>query len=90
MVENRIRGGKCSCPYQYPKANNKHMKDYDKNKELSYLQYLDVNNLYNVAKSHKFPLDCFEWKEDTSQFNEDFIKNYNIECNKGYFLEVDL
>ena len=28
----------------YAKANNKYMKDYDKNKELSYLQYWDVNN----------------------------------------------
>ena len=33
------------------KANNKHMKDYDKNKELSYLQYLDVKDLYGWAIS---------------------------------------
>ena len=25
----------------------------------------------------------------TSQFNEDFIKNYNEESDEGYFLEVD-
>ena len=29
----------------YAKANNKYMKDYDKNKELSYLKYWDVSNL---------------------------------------------
>ena len=28
--------------------------------------------------------------KDTSQFNEDFIKNYNGESNEGYFLEVDV
>ena len=28
--------------------------------------------------------------KDTSQFNEDFIKNYNEEINEGYFLEVDV
>ena len=32
----------------------------------------------------------FELIEETSQFNEDFIKNYNEESNKGYFLEVDV
>ena len=30
------------------------------------------------------------WIKDTSQFNEDFIKNYNQESDKGYFLEVDV
>ena len=34
------------------------------------------------------PVNNFEWIKDTSQFNEDFIKNYNEERNKGYFLEV--
>ena len=50
------------------------MKDYDKNKEPSYLQYWDVNNLYGQAMLQKIPVNNFEWIEDTSQFNEDFIK----------------
>ena len=40
--------------------------------------------------SQKLPLNKFEWIEDTSQFNEDFIKSDNEESNKGYFLEVDV
>ena len=33
MVEKRIRGGIRIAIHQYPKANNKYLKDYDKNKE---------------------------------------------------------
>ena len=45
MVEKGVRGGIYHSIYQYAKANTKYMKDYDKNKELSYLQYWDENNL---------------------------------------------
>ena len=38
----------------------------------------------------KLLLNKFEWKEETAQFNEDFIKNDNEESNEGYFLEVDV
>ena len=46
MVEKGIRGGTRNTIHQYAKANKKQMKDYDKNKESSYLKYWDVNNLY--------------------------------------------
>ena len=49
IVEKGIRGGICHSIYRYAKANNKYMKYYNKNKELSYLQYWDVNNLYGWA-----------------------------------------
>ena len=39
MVEKGMRGGICHSIYRYAKANNKYMKDYDKNKESSCLQY---------------------------------------------------
>ena len=66
------------------------MKDYDKNKESSCLQYLDVNNLYGWAMSQKLPVNNFELIEDTSQLNEDFMKSYTEENDEGYFLEVDV
>ena len=53
MVEKEIRGGICNAIHQYPKANNKYMKDYDKNKESSYLKYWDVNNLCDWAMLQK-------------------------------------
>ena len=64
------------------------MKDYDKNKESSYIQYWHVNNLYGWAMFHKLPVN--KWIEDASQFNEDFIRNYNEESDERYFLEVDV
>ena len=85
-----MREGIFHAIHRYAKANNKYMKDYDKNKESSYLQYWDVNNLYGWAMSQKLPVNNFEWIKDTSQFNEDFIKNYNEESDEGYFLEVDV
>ena len=90
MVEKGVRGGIYHSIYQYAKANTKYMKDYDKNKESPYLQYWAVNTLYGWAMLQKLPVNNFEWIEDTSQFNEDFIKNYNEESDEGYFFEVDV
>ena len=64
------------------------MKDYDKSKELSYIQYWNINNLYGWGMSQKLPVNNFEWIKDT--FNEDFIKNYDEESDEEYFLEVDV
>ena len=66
------------------------MKDYDKTKKLSYLQYWDVNNLRGWAMLQKLSVDNIEWMKDSSHFNEDFIKNYNKESDEGYFLEADV
>ena len=32
----------------------------------------------------------FEWIKETSQFIEDFIKDYNKRSDEGYFLKVDV
>ena len=75
MAEKGIRDGICHAIHRFAKANNKHMKDYDKNKESSYLNYWDVNNWFGWAMSQKLPVNNFEWIEETSEFYEDFIKN---------------
>ena len=55
------------------------MTEYDKNKDSSYIQYWDVNNLYGWATSKNLPVNNFQWIEDTSELNEDFTINYNKE-----------
>ena len=84
-IEKGIRRRICCPIHQYTKANDKNMKDDDENKELSYLKYWDVNNLYGWAVSPKFPVSSFEWIKNTSQFDEDFIKIYNEESDEEYF-----
>ena len=46
MFEKSIRGVICQATYRYAKANNKYMKNYNKNIESSFIDYLDANNLY--------------------------------------------
>ena len=50
MVENGIRGGICQATHRYAKANNKYMKNYDKNIESSYLVFFFawMGNVSNV------------------------------------------
>ena len=60
MVENGIRGGICHAIHRYANANNNYMKNYDKNKESSFIEYLDANNLYGWAMSQKLPVDGFK------------------------------
>ena len=40
--------------------------------------------------SQKLPVDGFKWKKNMLKFNDDFIKNYDEDSDKGYILEVDV
>ena len=66
------------------------MKDYDKDEEESFLEYLDVNNLYGSAMSEPLTVNGFDWMEDMSKIDEDFIKNYRKDSDKGYIFDVDV
>ena len=76
MVEKGIRGRICHAIHRYAKANNKYMKNYDKNiehysaecnsircnsVESSYLMYLDANNLCEWGTSQKLSVNDFKW-----------------------------
>ena len=77
---------------------NKYMTNYNNDEESSYIQYLDANNLYGWAMSKKLPVNGFKWidNKETAEpsakhvINEDFIKNYDANNDKGYIFEVDV
>ena len=54
MVEKCIRWGICHPIYPYAKANNKYMKDYDRNKELTYVQHKNrfIKNIHTYIYTY--------------------------------------
>ena len=60
MVGEDIRCGICRAIYRYVEAYNKYTKNYDKNKESSWLKYWEVNSLYGWAISQKLSLSGFK------------------------------
>ena len=84
------RGGMCHAIYRYAEANIKYMKNHDKNKESSYLEYLDANNLYGWPMCKTLPVSDFKWVNGLSIFPEDFIRNDRENSDKGYIFEADI
>lgn len=81
MLERGMRGGVSQCCRRYVKANNKHVKGYDRIRESNYLVYMNANNLYGWTMSQLLPTDGFRVEEF-------------LECSgrrpQGYILEVGL
>ena len=90
MIEKGFSSVLCLSIDRYAKANNKYMRNYDKNKESSHLKYWNVNNLHDWEISQKLPVNGLKWVEDLSEFNEDIIQSYKEKINEGYFLEIDV
>ena len=87
MLEKGIMGGICQATHRHAKTNIKYMNNYDKKIDLSYIEYLDANNLYGWAMFQKFLVNVFEWVKKLSKFNEDFIRSYDENSGKVYFIE---
>ena len=60
MLEKGIRGGVCQVSHHYANANNKYLKNHDKNKESLYIEYLDANNLLRFRKNLNITIDDYQ------------------------------
>ena len=69
IVEKGIRGGICQAIHRRAQANNKYVKNYNKDIISSYLMYLDANNLHGWAMSQKCPVNGFKWVKNLSECN---------------------
>ena len=63
IFEKGTMDGMYHAMHRYAKTNNKYMKNHDKNKEPSYLMYLDANNLYRWAMSQELSANSVKWKK---------------------------
>ena len=88
MVEKGIHGGLKQVVKRHAVANHKYLPSYDSTKKTVFLQYLDAKNLYGYAMSQKLPLDGYEL-DNIEKFTSYFVKNYDVNGDKGYLLEVD-
>jgi hypothetical protein len=82
FIQSGIRGGISCVVNKYAEANNSYMEGlYDKNKNSTFIDYIDMNNLYGYSMMQPLPIGGFKWVENiihktTSKF--------------GYIYEVDL
>jgi len=60
-------------------------ENFNKNKESTFLEYLDASNLYGWAMSKYMPHGSFKW--GNADIN---ILNIPDDSPKGYILKVDL
>ena len=82
FIEKGMRGGISYLAHRHAEANNKYMKNYDLDRESSYIMYLDANNLYGWAMSKPLPYGNFKWAEPKFYPNSD--------PGIGHVYEIDL
>ena len=83
FIEKGMRGGVSYI------ANNKYMKDHDRNERSKYIVYVDCNNLYNHLMNQYLPTGTFRWMTD-KEISKIGLAKYKENGKKGLILEVDL
>ena len=87
FIEKGLRKGISYIAKRYAKGNNKYINDYDPKKQLTFITYLDMNNLYGWAMNEYFPYKEFNWLKNVDELD---VMSINEKSPIGYLLEVDL
>ena len=87
FIEKGLRGGISYIAKRCSKAINKYMKHYDPKKPSKFITYLDMNNLYDWARSSYLPYGGLNWLKNVDGFDVNSISEKSL---IDYILEVDL
>ena len=96
MIDKGIRGGVAMISKRFARANNPEMKnEYKPDQPISYIIYLDANNLYGWAMNQSMPIGNFiwlmknEWEQiEWQKLSENDLFGYFIECDLDYPKEI--
>ncbi len=85
FIRKGMRGGMSQACQQYAKANNEHCRDYDPNKDKTWLCYFDATALYSWAMMQCLPTGGHEFCDNVSideilATADDAPKGYLVKC----------
>ena len=90
IVEKGIRGRTCHAIHRYAIANNKNIRNHNKDNS-HHMLCIGMQDIYmDGAKSYTQPLTILDRHKVTSKFNENFIWSYNENSDKDYIFKVDV
>ena len=81
FIEKGLREGISYIAKRYSEANNKYMKNYDPTKPSKYIEYLDLNNLYNWVMTGYVPHGGFKWSKSVDNFD---VNSINKNSSTGF------
>ena len=89
FFEKGLKGGVSK---RYTEANNTHLSSYKPEKEINYIVYFDVYNLYGYAMSKFLPTNSFKWinptKFDLNKYSSNSSKGCVSKCHLEYSKEL--
>lgn len=65
MIERGIRGGVSMISQRHAAANNRNMARFNPSRAVSFIRYLDMNNMYGLGMSQYLPVNGFRWATES-------------------------